>query len=389
MVLHKERLLNYFYSNLIGILGGASILGGSLVFLIYSYHIRYIPEFDLASSVTIISTLSITAAFFLLTIMFVSIAPGVFWDYIWHEFAKSIDLKKYWADLSIPKTLGMLALWFVIPTAVIFFSMMEISVSDHPDLFWLIILAGCFLIFFTSFRGLGVRRSIFEFIIFVVVSGIAACLAFFPVIIFSGLIKSSDLYLDPALKDNIWVINWGIPSLIILFNVLAAAPTPNNTLIVGDLISKRMVKNFCLGFVVVIMTIFVCSIPSVIPTLVMRAYGLGDFPVRKMYLKAEGCSVFSETGAKVFYTKDTNSYGNKKDICCVEDVRFLSRLGSENYIRLYLPEGTKVDVTLPSVYVISWVSDSNNRGKNLDEIKDEYAYKCKVHEGMYEEDNSA
>lgn len=116
MILNKDKLLEYFYSNLASVFWSFFLVLGGGVFIAYFARIGYMPDFDLKSSVAITAATAVTSIIVISVLLVMTILPGAFWSGIWSNLGDISKLNKYWTGSSQGKNFldccyGSLSLW--------------------------------------------------------------------------------------------------------------------------------------------------------------------------------------------------------------------------------------------------------------------------------------
>lgn len=333
----KEKLLTYFYSNVVTIFWSAFLLFGGGIFVAYFAHIEYMPDFDLKSSVAISAAAAITALTITAVLLVVMVLPGAFWGSTW---GSSSTLKNYWTDSEGSRTFIGLTLWFAIPLASIYGAAI---VGFFVGWYAFLIVIAVFILYFlfvAFVRKLGYRVSAKEIFTLFYATIVASVIIFTPL----WLVLSLSLHEEASLKLPYWLASLLSICFIIFVNVLAAT-NPKN------------IKPFYwyLGLSVTTLFVIFASFERFhrVPVRVMELYKFGNIVTTDMILRKDAC--------KAFRALEISIMEKDEDTCVAKEVVIMSRLGREAYLR----HGSEVDgvkFIIASSDIISWAIRANGSG---------------------------
>lgn len=337
--MNKDKLKDYFYSNIATIFWSSFLLLGGGIFVIYFAHIEYMPDFDLKSSVAITAAASVTALILTIILLVVMVLPGSFWGNTWGKESK---LRRYWTDENNIETIPGLLTWFAIPLALIYIAaIVSYFISWHS---LSIILAGFIGFFFyvKSKSELSSKEALKE------VSGQYGAALVASIFIFIPLyfIFSLSIQPDQNLKVPSWAAGLMTGAVIIFVNVLAAT-TPKNI--------KPLYWYVGLSAVALFLILNVFEKTHRIPVRVMELYKFGNIPASQLVLKKDACNVFEALNIKV-----TNV---SKEYCVAKNIVILSRLGKEAYLK-HLEKDLITKFTVKSSDILSWSIKTESKTSN-------------------------
>ena len=110
----KRKIIEYVSANIITASSFIFLLFGGLIFLIYYLDIRYLPDLNLITSVTLLAFASFTGIILLFSTMFMLIFPGYFWN---NSVQDIPEVTNIWYDNQSKKIKSFLylLLWFSFP----------------------------------------------------------------------------------------------------------------------------------------------------------------------------------------------------------------------------------------------------------------------------------
>ena len=79
---NRSKIWKYLSADVIATFSFFSLLFGGLILFIYYSSIQYLPDFDLASSITILGFSSFTGFIILSSILILLVYPGLLWKKI-------------------------------------------------------------------------------------------------------------------------------------------------------------------------------------------------------------------------------------------------------------------------------------------------------------------
>ncbi|MCX5863516.1 MAG: hypothetical protein NTW42_00350 [Deltaproteobacteria bacterium] len=334
----KQKLKKYFYSNLASLFWSSFLLVGGGIFVAYYAHIGYMPDFDLKSSVTLLSAASITAILTVMFFLIVLILPGMFWANTW---ADNSSLKTNWENATGDKNLLKTTLWFGGPVLFFygFFTILYFSlVVTIP---YLIIGIFGFSFFVHKKFGLSGKQLAKEIWGYTYSSFACAILAFFPIYLVLTLAVSA----TSTTKGSPEFVGILIAIFIAFINVLATAkPKALN----------GAIYYLGLGLATFFVVFASFEIFHRIPERVMEVYKFGAINAKSIVLKPEGCETLQ------LYGLLTDVKENKQ--CLLSEVKILSRLGSDMYIMK-----NDLKFTIRNSEVLSWsVNEASNKKNPAD-----------------------
>ena len=337
--MNKEKLKDYFYSNIATIFWSLFLLIGGGIFVAYYAYIEYMPDFDLKSSVAITAASAATALILMIILLVVMVLPGSFWGNTWGKESK---LRRYWTDENNMETITGLLVWFAIPMALIYVAAI---VSYYISWYSLsIILTGFIGYFFyaKSKSDLSSKEVLKEVIGQYGAALVASIFIFIPLyFIFSLSIQPGQ-----NLKIQNWAAGLMTGAFIIFVNVLAAT-TPKNI--------KPLYWYVGLSAVALFLILYVFGKTHRIPVGVMELYKFGNIPASQLVLKKGACKVFESLNIKIRKVS--------KEYCVAKNIVILSRLGKEAYLK-YLERDMITRFTVKSSDILSWSIKTESKTSN-------------------------
>lgn len=180
----------------------------------------------------------------------------------------------------------------------------------------------------------GFWESVKEWFFLVGATVVSGVLIFTPLSFIFNLSVSNDY----DLKYPSWLAGSVAALFLVSANILSAVPVEGRT---------SLLKNFLLGFMSLFILLWLFNKFDRIPMAVMEIYKFGNIDASKVVLKDEGCKVLEEL--------DIELLKKENDICVMEDVLILSRLGGESYLQVHENEAEVLRFTVPSSSIVSWV----------------------------------
>ncbi|MBU2708499.1 hypothetical protein KCM76_21075 [Zooshikella marina] len=341
-MINKEKLVNYFYENVIKVLLSIFLVTGFGVFTIYWSSIGYTPEFQLESYLAVVTCAAVAGIWvlFILTVIFLLPSFG------WNLFTSIRRIKKhrYWnRDKSQHKKkdrkLAILAFYYTLA------HFLGIGIALYTSLYLLFFWQAA--IFLISYQYVFVSRNekperkYFTKVFKkndVVVS----------LVIWVGSIISVILYAVPfdivlsdgELQDSDKVL---FILALVVYNIVA--------------ISFREVKEdfgmiVFAGFVILVMYFCYLSKWGVIPSAVNKIYKFGDFQVEKLVIKKDSCLAIKSAGVDITL---------EGEHCVLKNIMIKSRLGEEYFLET---EKENIQFIVDKKDVLTWVFKKNTDKKS-------------------------
>ena len=343
---YKKRVLEYVFSNLTAVLWSTFLLFGGAIFFAYYYSIEYMPKLDLASSVTLVATASVTALILTIAFAFAFIFPGA----VWRETVDSNSiLKRLWHDNNHKKYGLQLLIWFVVPMLATYVSLIFWVYQQYP--FSLLVFLLCFIaLYFVSWHRLNLK--LIEYLIEYVKYWAFSFLCF--------LCSCFTFLLVYRIESNFAEkeTNWLSVSLTIVFILLT------NFLVI---VKPENIFSFywysILGLITfAVVTGILLNQLNLIPSLVMKQFQFGNINNSFIVLKEEGCHIVDKYTYSALQEANKNQAGNSKTtqktnienaLCILTDINIISRLGEEYYLEVKKDNQKLVRFTIPSSNVVS------------------------------------
>lgn len=341
---HKERLIGYFYKNLLSCLWSFFLVVGGGTFVAYFFYIGYMPDLDLSSSVAIVGAAAISALFLALVMLLVLVFPGASWAATAGREAK---IKALWQEEDgKPRLLGSV-LWFGVPLVTFYI----VGVVAFFAKLWSLLILVPVLIgsYFVAKKELGVAGlGLAVSLAFVWIAGlVSAFFAFFPFFLIYKLASAAE-FQD---QFNQWVVVSGVAVVVVLIN-LAAVAKPKDV--------KSLAWFLGLGAVALFVTLSHLGQYHVIPSRVVQLYKFGNIPSADVVIDIESCEVFDALDVR---------YQVSVSMCVISDVTILSRLGRNYYMEMSSEGGRTLRVAIPSDEVMAWslIQTDESEGENSSE----------------------
>lgn len=331
--MNKDKLKDYFYSNIATIFWSSFLLLGGAIFVAYYAHIEYMPEFDLKSSIAITAAVAVTALISTIILLVVMVLPGSFWGNTWGKDSK---LRKYWTDDDNIETISGLLIWFGIPLALIYATATASYFISWYSLF--IILSGILAFYFYIKVKLSHENALGEVLKQYLVALIASIFIVIPLF----FIISLSIQTEHNLKISSWAAGLIAGTFIIIVNVFAATTAKN----IKPFYWRLGLGAVTLGFVLVFF-----DNTHRIPVKVMELYKFGNIKADEMVLKKDSCNVF-----QAFKIEIKN---NEEEYCVVRNIVILSRLGPETYLK-YSEKDSIMKFTVKTSDILSWSVKTEN-----------------------------
>lgn len=307
------------------ILGGLLMVGGG-VFLFYYAKIGYMPQLELESTLLVFIGLSISFVFVVMILIFCMVMPGIAWGEDWfvNRGVKKIvnrgDKAHLWT-----------AFYFSFPLiAALSTLFLYYEYGVYAFLIFFVIMGVVTFFFFYQYGG-PIKKTIIPYFGYLASSVMIMALMVIPVLFVLRLMVSQEN------ADSWFAILTGFSSLFMLIflnSIAAANPGKVNALLLWIVLGA-----FALLFIFMSL-----SGLSRIPLGVLNMYKLADTKV-DVALKEESCAALVALGV----ITDVD----ESNVCVLEGVYMLSRLGKEYYFRHVL-EGGSLEFSIPSEEVVAW-----------------------------------
>lgn len=314
---------------------------GSLIFFIYYAQAGYLPEFDLGSATSLLIAAALTGCLYVVVLVAVLIWPAIFWlTYV----RQSGFFQPIWRDGSDPERQS--AKWFVlafVPTHLVLLYATNRAVGALA--FGLLTVATTLAwgaaVWLYRRLAWGVAFPPLHKTLALMALGTFCWFGFIFAWIFAlELGGARDTRLDIGIA---LAITFGLLLVLGALNVIAVM-IPRGT--------SPFVWVGGVGAMVLAMTVFNFDLSSNLSAFVMRKYGWGNIADASLVLNREGCAAVSYLGiVPVDYQGG--------DVCRVDRVRIVSRLGANYYLEAARPRGGKITFTLPSADVISYAPSAD------------------------------
>jgi hypothetical protein len=335
--LDKKKLLKYFYSNVATIFWSCFLLIGGGIFVAYYWQIEYMPDFDLKSAATITAAAGVTALIITIMMLFMMVAPGVYWGNSWGKESK---LKYLWTDNDgTNKFVGVL-IWFGLPLLAV--GVVAVALVTY---WWLLIMPGIvFIIYYLYLMGISnhfnndeisVKKEFWS----LVSTAIVDFVFIFPPIFFVSLLASQS---NASHQMPVW-LSAGVSVVIIACVNVIATWVPKNF--------KPFSWYLILGFIAFFIILSVFEKGYVLPQKIMERYKFGNIKTNEIVLKKDACDVINALGiGDKAIAKDKK---NDSGLCVAQNLKILSRLGKEAYLQ-YGPDTQYVRFTIEAADIKSW-----------------------------------
>lgn len=333
--MNKRRIQDYFYDNAASIFWSCFLLLGGGAFVAYYANIRYMPEFDLSSSIAILAAAGVTTVIIIVVLLAIIILPGVIWSGIW---GGTSSLKNLWTDDNGNRTFIGLVKWFLVPIVLFYLLIFLISVATVSGnwigpllLFSLLVIFSLFILFkkTANFR-LALKESI----------GLWGAAAVSSVMLFVPLWLILNLSLQKIEPDALpsWAAGLISGSVIILFNIFAATKPKN---------IKPLYWYLILSVIPLWIVFSSFSNFHRVPYRVMEIYNFGNIVASEVVLKEESCNGIDALGLDIIWYES--------GVCVLENVLIKSRLGREALLLKDL-DNVKVRFTVDTSNIITWAT---------------------------------
>lgn len=315
-----EKIKDYFASNLVSIFWSSILCIGGLLLITYYYSIKFIPEFNLESSITLLAAISITSISLTMILAVTMIFPGVFWNGVWYEKTK---LNYTWKTTSDFKNFVYTSLWFVVPIIIIYSS---IYTSYYYNLWWITLIPLSLFLFYITLRiktNFDRKTRLSEVLSMLFCGAINSVFISLPTLIILLMIKNAPS--TQQVSPEFLVL---LSFVFLLFSNIATVQIPTTG---QDRSPKRIFLSY-LAIAIITMLVILSNIEgfSQITFKVIRAYKIGNFEFKEMILKNDSCIAIS---ALEIAPNDTSTKALPENFCRLSNGVILSRLGNEFYIQ--------------------------------------------------------
>jgi hypothetical protein len=328
----KTILEDYFKKNLMTVLWSCFLFFGGLIFIIYFASIRFMPDIDITSSVSLLVASAFTAAIILLFLFIASVLPGIIW-LLSVQINQSI--KPLWQGGKKSSEIVRQMLWFVLPLLLFILEIFFANKWRHDEwhyrpLIGFVILSILGLSFYVWYR----TRKFHTVITSIPAWGISAFCFYLSLMVVLFISQ------DANLGDGAIDIYYFILAIVVII--------VSNTLVVLEPKEKKYrLWFFLLSFFAFLYLVVLFSGYNVIPKKVMSIYGFGNIEHVVIVVNDEGRDILKRLGIA---EKCENTI--KPDY--IENVDIRSRLGSTYLLSCKMKENKTLKFTLPSRVVLSW-----------------------------------
>ncbi|MBE8718270.1 hypothetical protein C4F51_13830 [Cellvibrio sp. KB43] len=288
------------------------------------------PDFDLKSSITVLSAAAITTIITVFLLLLILVIPGAYWSNAW---ANSSKLKHLWENENGDKKHLGVAKWFLAPMVYFYFLLFFTSINWPATLACTALGVALLWLLIRKERQLTKKELSEEIGSFLATSLFTSCLMLLPTFLIIKITSSA----HNTPKGSPLII--GITVAVIVFVNFLVAVKPGNI--------KAIKYYLALGLGVLIFILSSFEVIHRIPTGVMEAYKFGNFKAESIVLKESACKTIKLLGI--------TPSENETNQCVLKDSVILSRLGNELYIR-----NGGIEFTIQTNQVNSW-SIINNK----------------------------
>ena len=347
------EMRTYFVSNVMTTAWSVLLFAGGMIFLVYFYSIRFMPELNPQASITLLAASILTAGFLLLGITLCLFAPFVYW--------------KIWMPSSSYKRLQ--ALWYKDEQHAPMRAMLWVGLP------FLVIVGGLFFLDSTIFKQLGiswmwglVSLAIIVFILPIVLLFCKKLLDNPPGVL--GLRTIGDLWWGFVLFFIGVVISFSVLG-VIFHNIDKNIDKINmyswyftvalyNYLMILHINRVPLWKHFLLAIGLLFFIFLIFNLLTLIPNRVMSIYKFGNLPDASLVFDEIGCSIVQQHGMKVtpYTPNSTTAFPSTPKTCSLSKVTIHSRLGSTYYLQASRNDNTSVSFTIPAQNILSWAVNS-------------------------------
>lgn len=351
----KEKLKDYFYSNIVMIFWSVFLLLGGGIFVAYFAHIEYMPDFDLQSSITITAAAAVTALMIFSTLLIVMVFPGIFWGNTW---GSTSSVESEWTDSEGNKKFLGVIKWFAFPLVLVYCIISLSVIVGWYTVIVVVVLFGMYYRFFLS-KCNNKLTALKEVSALFVVSFVTSVIIFSPLWMVLNLSINGDL----SLRYPPWMAGITSGLFIIFINVMSTA-NPKNI--------NPFFWYLALGVVTLFIIFSVFGVFHRVPVRVMEIYKFGNVMADDIILKENSC--------KAFRALEIDVTDNCNNTCTAHDILILSRLGREAYL-MHGSEDDGIKLTVASEDIISWAlrmkkNDKKEKTSQPDEANTLTKNKC-------------
>lgn len=341
------ELRAYFVLNVMTTVWSTLLFAGGMIFLVYFFSIRFMPELNPQASITLLAAAVLTAGFLLITLISCLFAPLVFWK-IWMPNYERLQILWY-KDGKYAPVRSML--WVGLP--------------------FVVIVGGIFFLGSTTFKWFGINMG------WGLVS-LAIILLIFPLVLLLFWKKLPDSppcilrwRVTRDLLQGIFLSFMGLGISLYTLNIVLGElhvdvpKTVMLSLIVlvwnfAMIVNIRQMPFWQYPVIPLMIFCFLLSISgewAFIPKRVMNIFKFGNLSNASLVFDEIGCSIVQHHGVQVTpYTPNpiTATTPSPKTTCSLPNATIHSRLGNTYYLEAFRNDKTSVRFTMPGQNVLSW-----------------------------------
>lgn len=334
------RITDYIFNNLITTVWSILLSIGGIIMIFYYTSIEYLPLFDIQSFLIVVVSIAFLFLTITSSIIFLNIIPSLCWYEI---FSKETQVNQLWeenSDISLKK----IFIWYSIPNLILicFILLLILHSLFIKNIYLLPIFA---YILFTAFTyskintlNLDIKTFLLEFLKFQIANIASSFMLIFTVYLVFLLALTNDE--SKELTNTIFAI--------VFIGIIIFINTINISISKKVNAKKRILISLTLGFSFLFFLLLSFDKANLIPLKIMEILKVGNFTTDKILVKKEGC--------KILESYNIIEENSNKEICSIQSVKILSRIGTETYLEL-----NNQKISIPSEYISSWTIHNKDK----------------------------
>ena len=319
-MVERNYWLDYIKKNPFSTVVNMSLVMGDVLFLIYFFHIGYMPILDLPNTIHLLFAISLTGVWTMVMLVGLLILPSLFWEQYQKDISKGKNQKQ-----ENKLFLILLLAFHVVAGSIEAFSYSQEGWWRESIIVSILIIEIIYL--WTS-------QEIEKKVLFFISSLVIICISML------SWISIIPIFMG----GNIPVI------LGILLGI--AAIVGLNTFILQE---KDYIKGFIGGFLILVILMFFSTNYNLLSSVFVRNLHLGEYVLYQVDIKKQSCSFLKRYDNSMIQSENNKS-------CVISKLNVLLSLGKEVLLQVKTQEDGNISVVIPAEDIISY--SWKNKPKN-------------------------
>jgi hypothetical protein len=338
-----NKIQDYILNNLITTIWSILLSIGGIVMIFYYTSIEYLPLFDIQSFLIVVVSIAFLFLTITSSIIFLNIVPSLSWYELFLKESKVNRILEKNNDISLKK----IFIWYSLPSSILT-SLILISILNNFFIKYLFLLPLLLYFLYISYcykhinkLNLDFKNFFSELLKLQIANIVSSFTLIFPIYLIFLLALTNNK--SEELTNTIFTII--LIGIIIFFN------TVNITLSKKINAKSRIIISLTLGFSFLFFLLITFNKTTLIPLKIMEILKVGNFTPAETLFKKEGCDILRSYNITLDKDKDKD-----KEICSVQNIKILSRIGTESYLEL-----NNQKISIPSDYITSWKMNKDDK----------------------------